>query len=215
MRRKVTLKIFTPLLHEVESQLEALHMKRDSFLDHLIARELPYLESDLNGKRLSVSARRFIARSLKRLGTSQINVQLSSATAERLDEVARPINLVRDSFINRLLYFSVASDSLLKYFQTKPDSIVIYECNLPVGYLRAIHEIQIDPLANLRRLVKAKHGLGLYLAPLPVELAAFECYLDDETFWGKYGSPSSSSESIGDLLQSFESEIYQAENSHD
>ncbi|MCC2972665.1 hypothetical protein [Massilia sp. IC2-476] len=208
MRRKITLKVFTPLLHEVESQLVALHMKRDSFLDHLIDCELSYLESDLSGKRLSVSAKRFIARSLKRLGTSQINVQLNSSIAERLDDVTLKLNLVRDSFINRLLYFSLGSDSLLKHFALELNSPSAHECSLPTGYLRAIHEIQADPLINLRRLVKAKHGVGLYLAPLPVELAAFECYLDEETFWGKYGALSNGSKSTTDLLKSFESAIY-------
>jgi hypothetical protein len=72
MRRKVTPKVFTPLLREVEEQLDALHTKRDSFFNHLINRELPYLEKELRGKCLTISARRFIAQSLKCLGTSQI-----------------------------------------------------------------------------------------------------------------------------------------------
>lgn len=122
MKRKVTLKVFTPLLHEFEAKLDALHVKRDAFVNHLIDCELPHLENDLHDKRLAVSIRRYIARSLKRLGCSQINVQVDSATAERLDEIAIETNLVRDSFINRLLYFSVGSDALLQYFGVPLDS---------------------------------------------------------------------------------------------
>lgn len=210
MKRKVTLKVFTPLLHEAESRLDALHMRRDSFLGHLIDRELPHLESDLQGKRLSISARRFIARSLKRLGTSQINVQLDSATAERLDEIANETNLVRDSFINRLLYLSLCSEALLRYFEVPLASPAMCPHGRPTGYFQAIQEIQADPLASLRELVKAKHGKGLYLAPLPLELAAFECYLDDETFWEKYGASGNAPDPTTALLQTFESAAYQA-----
>ncbi|MFC0253487.1 hypothetical protein [Massilia consociata] len=215
MRRKVTLKVFTPLLHEFESQLDTLHMKRDSFLNHLIDRELPYLERELDGRRLSVSAKRFIARSLKQFGTSQINVQLNSYTAERLDNISQSFNLVRDSFINRLLYFCLGSNTLLKYFDIKPDNLAIHERGRPTGYFRAIHEIQADPLVNLRALVKAKHGVGLYLAPLPVELAAFECYLDEEIFWEKYGTRGNNLIFPGDLLQSLEIAVYQTRSADD
>ena len=211
MKRKVTLKVFTPLLHEFESQLEIIHMKRDLFINHLIDCELPYLETDLHGKRLSTSAKRFMSRSLKRLGASQINVQLNSATAARLDEIADGTNLVRDSFINRLLYLSLGSDSLLRFFEVRPDHIGLHPRSLPMGYLHAMHEIQADPLGDLRRLVKAKYGFGLYLAQLPVELAAFECYLDDETFWDKYSIASNEQDTANDVLRSFESTIYQAQ----
>lgn len=176
---KVTIKVFTPLREEFEARLQELHTKRDWFLDHLIGCELPYLEADLRGKKLSTSMRRYISRSLKRMGTSQINVSLRGSTARKLNEIVRQTNIVRDSFINRLMYFSLAREPLLRYIGVPLlDGNKSIE-NIPIGYLDAMRFVQTDPLARLRR-AEGLEDIGLYGIALPDALAAFACYLENE-----------------------------------
>jgi len=62
MHRKVNFNVFTPFPQEIERQLEAPSIKRESVLNQLIDCEIPYLERDLNGKQLSFSAKRYIAK---------------------------------------------------------------------------------------------------------------------------------------------------------
>lgn len=192
MSKKLTVKLATQLREEIDSRLRLSHVKRDSFLDHLINCELPHLDADLKGKRLSMKVRRYIARSLKRMGTTQVNVALHEETAERLNDIVERSNLVRDSLINRILYFSLGTDSLLNHLNVPlcdgaPSDMSL---PLPTSYLSALQLIQTDPLRSLRRNVAKRHGVGLYIAELPEEMAAFACYLDEVPASFKYATGS-------------------------
>lgn len=102
---KMTVKIYEPLFKSFDDQMNRLCIKRDAFLNHMIKRETPNLAKELDGRRLSPSARRYISGSLKRMGTRTVNVVVDKETAEALNAVVDASNIVRDAFINRLIMF--------------------------------------------------------------------------------------------------------------
>lgn len=175
--RKVTIKVATRLCDEVDARLESAHAKRDSFLNHLIICELPHLEAEMSGKSLSAPAHRYISRSLKRTGTVQLCVALRSDTADRLNQLVHKSNLVRDSLINRMLYFSLGSAALLNHLDVPVVHTAALAVPTPTSYFDALQAVQADPLGGLRREVALRHGVGLYLAELPDELAGLACFI--------------------------------------
>lgn len=179
---KITVKVFAPLLTDFDVHLRALHLKRDAFLDNVLRLELPNLERDLQGKRLSPKARQHIARKLKRMGTVQVNITINTATADQLRNVVGQANIVRDAFINRIIYLLRASDRFLDYLGLPhtTEGLPLGEISsIPVSPIGAIAIAHADPLGILRRAVHKQIGTGLYSLELPDEFTAFACYLDD------------------------------------
>ena len=180
---KITVKIYEPLLRDFDKQIDSLFIKRDAFLNSMIKGEVSHLASDLEGKRLSSKAKRYIAGELKRLGTVPVNVAVDKSTADALNAVVESTNIVRDSFINRLIMMLRSSDALLKYlelplvvttsaFQSSVDP-------MPTSPMQAIEAVHSDPLFYLRVAAEERHETGLYLIDLPPKLAGFACYLDE------------------------------------
>lgn len=186
---KLTGKMYEPMFRDFDRQLIGLLLRRDAFLDKVIAQEIPHLRADLKGKRLSDAANRYISQSLKRLGGDkagvllQVSIALRHQTADELRYVVEEHNLVRDAFLNRLIVLLRSSDMFLKALDL-PTRI---EWNrrdgtedMPMSPLRAIEETLWDPFHYLRAACQTRHGCGLHLLQFPQQLVALSCYLDDE-----------------------------------
>jgi hypothetical protein len=185
---KMTVKIYEPLLDSFDKQLVGLCLKRDAFLNQMIKVETPHLKRELEGRRLSAQARRYIAGSLKRLGTKSVNVVVDTETATALKDVVQATNIVRDAFVNRLLMFLRSSDALLKRYrlpqQINWEEFKIWYEDMPTSPLKAMEAVFSDPLYYLRLAVRERHGTGLYLLTLPETFVGFSCYLDDASVPG-------------------------------
>lgn len=180
---KITVKIYEPLLQDFNHQIEKLFIKRDAFLNAMIQEEVQHLASDMAGKRLTPSARRYIAGELKRMGTTPVNVVVDKTTAEALNAIVETSNMVRDSFINRLIMFLRSSGPLLNYLEL-PEFITGSEFDsyvepMPASPMRAMETVHADPLFYLRVACEERHKMGLYLLHLPPKLAGFSCYFDE------------------------------------
>lgn len=179
--RKITAKITTKLLHSFSAQLDALFLKRDAYLDHVLTREIAELRTDLAGCKLSPKAKRFISGELKKTGTSVINVTISRETADALDAVVAEGNLVRDAFLNRLIALLRCGETVRKVLEV-PRTIdgrgFALMQGMPVSPMEAMEELRDDPLFYLRQFVQDRHEEGLYtVAGFPF---AFCCYVRDE-----------------------------------
>lgn len=180
---KITAKIFLPMLENFNKQINSLHIKRDSYLNAMIKAELPYLEVEMKGKRLSSKAKRHIAASLKRMGTHNVNIVVEKEIADKLNKIVDETNMVRDAFINRLILFLRSSDSFLnnvglpKRIDTNIYKSMVF--NLPTSPLSAIEEVMTDPLYYLRVASEEIDGFGLYERPLPPNMIGFSCYIED------------------------------------
>ena len=209
---KITVKIYEPLLRGFDKQLDALHMKRDAFLNSMIESELQYLSEDMRGKRLSANAHRYIAGELKRLGTWPVNVVIDHATAKALNAAVKKTNMVRDAFINRLIMFLRSSDALLAHLELP--RVIDYSSfessvePMPTSPLKAIEAVHADPLFYLRIATQERFQTGLYLLDLPAKLAGFTCYMDDASIPGTeaYELAQERAQKVADkLLQELES----------
>lgn len=181
---KITVKVHSLLLSAFTQDIDRLFIKRDAFLNQVIGIETKYLAQELKDKRLSAKAKRHIAGELKRLGTTTVNIVVNQDVADELNAVVERTNIVRDAFVNRLLWLLRGGESLLKYldlpsfingseFETfVPDAV-------PTAPLLAMHAVQSDPLNYLRLGALERHDTGLYLLNLPHQLLGYACWLDD------------------------------------
>ncbi len=213
---KITVKIFEPLLKNFDKQIDALFIKRDAFLNSVLQEELKHLARDMQGKKLSSKANRYISGELKKLGTKQVNIVVDQSTAGALKEIVDGTNIVRDAFFNRLIMFLRSSPDLLRYLDlpafingSEFESVID---PMPTSPLQAMLEVHNDPLYYLREGAEERFKTGLYLIDLPPKLIGFTCYLDDAQVPGTEAYTQSQIEAetmLGELLVSFEADAFQ------
>ena len=213
---KITAKIYKPLWLSFNKQAKGLFIKSSAFLNHVIERETPHLSRELEGKRLSLRAKRHIAGALKMMGADHlhpINIVVDQATAAALDEVVKRSNLVRDAFINRLIMLLRSSDALLAHFDIPKtvDARALRSAEpMPTSPMKAMEAVRDDPLFYLRLFAEKHLESGLYLLPLPDQLFGFSCYVDDEHVPGTvaHGKAKANLNDLVAALESFESKAF-------
>lgn len=180
---KLTAKLYDPMYADFDRMISNALLRRDAFLDLMIAQEIPHLREDLEGKQLSSEANRHISHSLKRLGLRQVSIAVRHETAETLRAVVEEHNLVRDAFLNRLIALLRASDPLLKALGL-PNRIRGGRGDgtedMPTSPLRSIEETLGDPFYYLRAACQERYGCGLHLVEFPEKYMGFYCYLGDD-----------------------------------
>lgn len=178
---KITLKIYEPLLQAFNQELDSLCLKRDAFMNIVLKAELPELRKDLQGRRLSPAARKFISGELKRLGTRNINVVVDKVIAEQFRETVEAANLVRDAFANRMITFLLARPKLLQWLDLPNHTSILGPMvdDFSTSPLTAMGQIFGDPMYYLRHAARETHNLGLYELELPSKFIGFSCFIDD------------------------------------
>jgi hypothetical protein len=209
-KTKITVKIHEKMFQAFEKQMDALHLKRDAFLDSVIQEEVKYLADELKGKRQSPAARQYIAGELKRLGTRQVNIQVEQSTADELNRVIADGNIVRDAFINRLIMFLRSTPTVLNALGL-PLAINNSEYEdgvepMATSPLTAMEEVHSQPLYYIREAIQERHGVGLYELLLPSQLIGFSCYLEDSFVPGTEAYKAAQN-SLDDLLFDLGSDI--------
>lgn len=184
-KRRITVKVHERLWDGFMKQTEALFLKRDAFLNDVIRSEIPYLAKEMEGKRSSPEARRYIANEFKKLRPIPVNILLDEDVAEALDQVVEETNLVRDGFINRLIMWLRSHDKLLKRFDIpiSTDRLRGLE-SMPVSPLKAMEAVRDDPFYYIRHELEEAYGEGLYTVFLSGDLIGLSCYLEDESVPG-------------------------------
>lgn len=214
---KITVKVFEPLLKDFERQIEALFIKRDAFLNSVIREEIKHLARDMQGKKLSSKANRYISGELKRLGTHPVNIVVDESTAKALNAVVKETNIVRDAFFNRLILLLRSSTTLLTYldlpaFITGSEFETVHVYPMPTSPLQTMAAVQNDPLYYLREGVEERLKTGLYLIDLSPEFVGFTCYMEDTEIPGTEAYAQSQIEAeamLDELLISIEADAFQ------
>jgi hypothetical protein len=185
---KITASIQIGLLERFETDMRECFLKRDAFLDQVIAGEIPNLRHDLAGKRLSQEAKTYISRKLKRMGTRPVNFVVSKEVAAALREATHEFNLVRDAFMNYLLMCLRCTPKFLKYFELPSHyTSSHFQASMEppdVSPMAVIRGAMSDPFYYLREAVMERHETGLYTLELPEQFHGFSCYLPDESVPG-------------------------------
>jgi hypothetical protein len=182
VQTKITVKVYQPLLKSFNDKLESCFIKRDAFLNYMIKNETANLAREMKGLKLSNPARRYISGELKRLGTKPVNIVVDKDTADNLRKIVNESNMVRDSFINRLILFLNASDGLLKHLELPcqiNDRLLSGTESMSTSPLQGIESIVHDPLFYLRTSIEELYGKSLYSFELPMILTGMSCYIDN------------------------------------
>lgn len=193
--QKISFRVSEVLLKLFSEELLTLPISRDLFLNNLIKTECEYLAADLHGKRLSNDAKDIISYHLKHIdkGTRQISVVIDTEVAARLNEIVATTNIVRDSFLNLVLYFLLLTETLRKRLEL-PEEIYlnsdraisegrneILRDSIPMSPFKWLAQVLADPFRYLREELSrtTEEGAKLYLMLMPEKLLGFTCYAED------------------------------------
>lgn len=186
---KLTAKVFPPVLWAFDRQMSDALLRRDAFLDRVIAQEIPNVRADLAGLRNSDKAKRHISRCLNMMGGAgtpklqQVSIAVLSSTANALRDLVEQHNLCRDALVNWIIVMLRSTDSLLKVLELPKTVSWRWSSGLedaPTSPMKMIEAVQWDAFYYLREACQQRHGCGLYNLPLGQSLRGFQCYLDDE-----------------------------------
>jgi hypothetical protein len=204
-KRKITVQLWEPLLARLNEQVADACLNRDAYLDKVFAHEAPMLLKELKGKRNSDRARAFIKQSFARVDVRQVSFTFSASTADSLTAACDEINVWRDVFVNRVIYFLVARYSAIEshfgfLFKDYADAIFDdgWERSIIFGpRLGAIRDLVAqDPFLVLRRALESADPNGgdrLHSLPLVSVLGkeasekqwtGFTVHLEDQSIPG-------------------------------
>jgi hypothetical protein len=124
--------------------------------------------------------------------TRQVSVVVDTEVATRLNEIVAKHNIVRDSFLNRILYFLLLTSRLredlnlpeelelinLHAVNEKKCGGVIFE-TIPMSPFMWLAQVLADPFRYLREELSRsmKEGEKLYL--IQIRQIGFTCYAED------------------------------------
>lgn len=119
-RYKLATRIWEPILERLNQRLDAACLRRDAWLTKVIEHELPFLEH--GGGPNSQAAHDFIAAHLDLLPRKLVTLTLPEPLVRRLDEICESRCIVRDAFLNRLLFLLLGKHALhARLFFDHPD----------------------------------------------------------------------------------------------
>lgn len=187
-KQKTTFRVHPHLWAAFMKQTESLFLNRAAFLDNVLQREVRELRAEMQGRVLSVAAKRYISGQLKRQGAKSVSVELRRETVADLDAAVASANLVRDAVFNRILIFLRSSDALLKHLGIPQHSEKVRTAQgMPTSPLKAMENLRDDPLYYIRTsLEEAEDWSGIYSIQIAYD-DSFDwaaCYIADEAVPG-------------------------------
>jgi len=202
-KRKITVQLWTPLLKKLNELSAAACLNRDAYLDVVFSNEAAMLVSELNGRKNSDRAKAFIKQCFAELKDfQQVSFTLTFETADALSLACDQVNVWRDAFVNRVIYFLVAKSSAIEdQFDFKFNDHVkeIFEDGWEVRALLlrprlvAIRDfIADDPFLAIRAALRSAYpdtegrlhdlqlGYPILDTPKKRGLAGFTVYIEDK-----------------------------------
>lgn len=206
-RTKVTFTVPEKLWAAFLGQTKDSQVKSSGFLVRLIESEVPELDRELEGKRLSANAKAHLKRKFAHVegGTTKVNVEMDATLRDALDRVIKAHNLMRDSFITRLIMLALVPPAIRAF--AIPDETQYRQLfrevvdSYPPGPLEAMQQVINDPLYLIRHALEEFQDCGLYVGrvwntaglmrevngnkvPEPERHDWAVCYLEDEEIPG-------------------------------
>ncbi|KWT91753.1 MULTISPECIES: hypothetical protein [unclassified Variovorax] len=110
-KRRIMVQLWGPLAKAIDRDFKALNIKRDRYLNDLFRSEIEELAKEVSFRNSdAVRARMQEQKIPERV---KLTIELDEEVIERIDAVLAEKNIPRDSFVNRVLFFLVAKDSML------------------------------------------------------------------------------------------------------
>ncbi|MBE0472503.1 MAG: hypothetical protein IBX55_23720 [Methyloprofundus sp.] len=160
--KKVSFRVVKTLHDEFSKKLIHLSLKRDSFLNQVLKNEITRMGQELQGTRLSDSFKRVTSSKLAANELVLVNVVLQEQVADQLNILVKHHNLVRDAFINRIIFFLLCKDGFMRRMEVpsyvEGDALNNYSNAIPVAPFDLLEITLSDPLFFIRQYLKS----GLY-----------------------------------------------------
>lgn len=174
-KAKIMITVITPVMDRLNKKIEGLMLRRDSYLNSVLYFEIDLLEEEIVNSN-SEQARDYLLSQLKAMQTKSISITLDKKLIERIDTVCKKINVARDCWINRVLFFLAAEGPQLKVIgiDAPPHE------SLSTNPLDAASELIFNPFHDCRIWMDAQYGKKFYEWELPKQLVGMECYIDDQ-----------------------------------
>ncbi len=110
--RKISIRVWTPLLEKFTRRMDAACMRRDVYLGRILESELGELDSEVTTPNTE-AARQFIAAHLDTLPRKLVTLTLPEPLMSRLDDLCESKRIGRDSLFNRLFFMLSAEPKVL------------------------------------------------------------------------------------------------------
>lgn len=108
---KISVKIWQPVLEAFEQKLDALCLRRDAYLNKVLAKELPHVDEEVAIAN-SPEAEQFILERLDALERKPVSLTLNPELIAQLNEICQRRRIPRDAFFNRLFLVLAAGPKL-------------------------------------------------------------------------------------------------------
>jgi len=173
--------LWGPNFDRIDQQFNALHIKRDSYLNALLSQEIERLFVEVSFRNSDAVHARLKKRKLP--DRKRITLQLDEALVRRIDEVLECKNISRDGFLDSLLFFLLAKGELLERLSIKFDRRLEATAS-PLEHARALLS---DPLSHIRKANNGKFYTLVHFADSPIisegpNLFAFNVAISDQAW---------------------------------
>lgn len=157
-KKKIMVQLWSFILQSMEREFTSLHIKRDSYLNDLLSREIEKLDSEVTFRNSDEVRARFNERKLP--NRVKLTIELDVALVARIDKVLNDKNIPRDSFVNRVLFFLLARkpllDNLCIQYKSRSEAVA--------NSLDGARGFLVDPFWHIRT---SNHGQFYTLAHFP------------------------------------------------
>lgn len=177
-KSKVMVTVLTPVMERLSKKIESLMLRRDSYLNSILNFEIDCLEAEITNSN-SEQARVYLLSQLKAMPTKSISITLDKKLIERIDMVCKKINIARDCWINRVLFFLAAEG---KHLTALGIDAPPHE-SLSTNPLDAASELIFDPFHDCRVWME-KQEIKFYEWSFPKQLVGMRCFIDDQDIPG-------------------------------
>ncbi|QQZ28699.1 hypothetical protein HMY34_07980 [Thiothrix subterranea] len=109
---KLVCNIWRPLISRLEVKIKDACLNRDAFLDRVLKYEAKMLEKEITQPN-SLKAKRYISDSLTRDMVKPVTFYLSEETITIINEKCKKFNILRDCFINRVIFLMIVPENII------------------------------------------------------------------------------------------------------
>lgn len=204
--KQLLVRVWRPLLEKFNQTAERACLRRDAYLNHILAHEARRLKEEIPHPNSDV-AHAYLKRAVEGLDRTPVNFSLDPATIDLMNNACKELNVVRDCFVHRVLFLLTADvkkceaaigipiqDLLPEVLWAHPERDYVY-APLWAGSMHAIAEIvEADPFWAIRNFIDHLRETEDPIEPLlharpivpwsfskqPPEAIALNCYIPDE-----------------------------------
>lgn len=109
---KITLKIWKPLVEKLDARMNEACLRRDQYLAKLLDSEVQHLDAEVALPN-SLAAFDYLSDQLDKLERKPMSIALPTLLVDRINDVCRRKQIVRDAFFNRLFLLLAATPKAL------------------------------------------------------------------------------------------------------